>query len=77
MKTTTLAYASAFIFNSDFHCDFKFKQKLYQFIKVVYDIREVDFGTNTIVVAYDYRAQQYVALNASNEKIGNTKIIII
>lgn len=51
--------------------NFTWRKKQYQYIATVYDI--TDFGTNTVVVVYDYKKQSYgtiqVTPNIANETV--------
>ena len=79
MKTTdykkTLAYATAFTFTTSGIINFYMGKKMYQYVNTVYDARQDGRGFNTVVVLYDYRAQQYIALNVDDEKIGSKEIV--
>lgn len=76
-REKTLAYATAFIFNTNGTTSFRMGNKIYQHVKTVYDRREYDGGYNTLEVAYDFKNQKYVVLPVYNEKIGNKEITIL
>lgn len=73
----TLAYAVAFIFTTSGIINFTMGKKTYQYVNTVYDARQDGRGFNTVVVLYDYRAQQYIALNVDDEKVGNKEIAFV
>lgn len=51
--------------------NFTWRKKQYQYIATVYDT--TDFGTNTVVVVYDYKKQSYgtiqVTANIAHETV--------
>ena len=73
----TLAFNVAFILCGNTHIDFKMGNKIYQYINTIYDQRADGRGYNTLAIVYDYKAQKYIVLNVSDEKIGNKEIAII
>lgn len=76
-KEKTLAYATAFIFNTNASTSFRMGNKIYQHVKTVYDLREIDGGYNTLEVVYDFKNQKYIVLPVFDDKVGNREITIL
>lgn len=72
----TLRYALAFLISEKENVDFIIGKKKYQHIQTIYDMRQDNFGTNTVCIIYNYSSMKYEALNM-NDKIGDKIITIL
>ena len=80
MKTTvktenTLAYATAFIFNTNSNAIFVMKNKMYRHISTVYD--RTENGSVTLEIVFNLTTMKYETLNCDDKKVGGAEIRIL